>query len=434
MKTGFVFLAALAIVAPMALLRSAAGPATGQAASQDSIVSVLGVAQVQGQRVFVDVWLVVLPGQDENAVADEALRARGAQRVDEGDIRYEQFTTTGLLWDQFFDASPYNDYVVQSYNPNGDPTGGNGQSALTNTQATWSNVATSSFAFQYGGQTSRCPSLVDECPGDQTFDGFNDVGWLRLSGSTVLGVTWYSTSQDEADMALNTSFSWHAGSTSCTNQTGKIDAQTVLLHENGHVVGLGHSTVESAVMYPTYGGARCQLHQDDIDGASSLYPGSSGPSPTPTRTATATPTATATLTATPTATPISDTDGDGCSDIEELSMGFDPNAWYDFYDVSAPANVDPTPNGPRDQAIDISDVLAVVFYAGANDNGPPNGNGVDYDSDKNGDTVEDGRDYDRSPSPAPSPPWEAGPADGAITINDVLTILAQAGLDCSAAP
>jgi hypothetical protein len=36
---------------------------------------------------------------------------------------------------------------VQNYNPAADPTGGNGGTAIRNSEATWSNVATSSFAF-----------------------------------------------------------------------------------------------------------------------------------------------------------------------------------------------------------------------------------------------------------------------------------------------
>jgi RHS repeat-associated protein len=61
-------------------------------------------------------------------------------------------------------------------------------------------------------------------------------------------------------------------------------------------------------------------------------------------------------------------------------------------------------------------------------------NGVDYDSDKNADTVEDGLDYDRSPSAAPNPPWEAGPPDGAVTMADVLAVQPQVGRNCIGAP
>ena len=49
-----------------------------------------------------------------------------------------------------------------------------------------------------------------------------------------------------------------------------------MLHENGHVLGLGHSNVPGAVMQPSYGGIRRTLHQDEIDGVSFLYPSATG--------------------------------------------------------------------------------------------------------------------------------------------------------------
>jgi acyl-homoserine lactone acylase PvdQ len=138
-----------------------------------------------------------------------------------------------------------------------------------------------------------------------------------------------------------------------------------------------------------------------------------------------------------------DSDGDGCADLEEDALGFDPLAWYDFYDVPVPANPDPEPNGDRNQAIGLGDVLAVLFYVGTydGDSGLPNPNGAYYDTSKgscdvNGDTVPDreGLCYDRSPSAEPNPPWDAGPPDGAVSIQDVLVVLAQVGLDCSGPP
>jgi hypothetical protein len=135
-----------------------------------------------------------------------------------------------------------------------------------------------------------------------------------------------------------------------------------------------------------------------------------------------------------------DWDGDGCTNSQEAAMGFDAYNYWDFYDVPVPANPDPTPNGPRNRAVNISDVLAVLFYVGAYVNGGPNAKGVDYDSDKdgdwNGDTVINvydsvGLRYDRSPSGAPNPPWDAGPPDGAINMADVLAVLAQVPLGCS---
>jgi len=441
--------AAIAVVSPLAVPKGGGLP-SGEAAAPPRIISVLGVAQVQGEEVLVDIWVVVPAGEDEGAIIESALTAQGARLAGPQDLQSAQYTTSGLVWDQFFDSNPNNDYVVQNYNPASDPTSGNGEAALTDSEATWTNVATSSFAFQYGGQTSRCPSLVDECPGTQAFDGFNDVGWLVLSGGTTLGVTWYSTSRDEADMALNTAFAWHAGSTSCTNQSGKYDAQTVYLHENGHVVGLSHSDVPAAVMYPTYGGARCQLHQDDISGVSYLYPGGASPTltptPTPTPTTTPTPSNTPTPSSTPTATPIADTDGDGCSDSEELGSDAtlggqrDPLNPYDFYDVPVPTAFEGGTMANRDKAVTIlGDVLAVAEYSGTTDGGACNagpdriqGTGDDrcYDQDNNGDTQKDGRAYDRSVGAV----WSDAP-NGAITIiEDLLLVLAQTGHSCQAPP
>jgi len=229
----------------------------------------LGVAQVGGRDVYVHVWVVPPPGASPSVVAVQALREQGARPVDPREVRSSRFTTSGLSWDQFFDLNSSNNYVVQSYNASGQPVGVDGAAAVAALQAThttWTNVGTSRFAFAYGGSTTRCPSLVRECPGRQFYDGRNDVEFLALSGCCTLGVTWYSTSRDEADMALNTKFPW------TTSGGSGYDLQTVLLHENGHVAGLGHSTVTAAVMYAYYGGVRRALHPDDICGISNLYP------------------------------------------------------------------------------------------------------------------------------------------------------------------
>jgi predicted secreted protein len=227
------------------------------------VISVLGAAQVKGQKVFVHITVVVPPGANANQAALAALKEQGARP-----LRSDEFSTTGLVWDQYFDIEPDNDSVLQHYNPANDPTGGGGKSALLNTHITWTGVNSSRFAFNDGIDTDRCPSLVKECEGSQYFDGYNDVAWLQLRSRNTLGVTWYSTSIDEADMALNTKFSWSTDA----DGVNDYDVETVFLHENGHVLGLGHSNVPTAVMYAYYGGERLVLDQDDIDGITSLYP------------------------------------------------------------------------------------------------------------------------------------------------------------------
>jgi hypothetical protein len=229
------------------------------------IVSAMGT--IPGKGLNVHIWVLVPHGVDKDEVVSQALAKHGALP-----FVSEKFTTTPLYWDQFGDGSLNNDFVTQNYNPLNDPSIGGGLTALLNTQSTWSNVDSSSFTFLYGGQTNRCPSLVQECPGSQFFDGYNDFAWLPLAQNNVLGVTWSGTTIDEADIALNTNFSW------ATNGND-IDIETVLLHENGHALGLGHSLDLEAVMYASYHGVLRFLQPDDIAGVSSLYPSSSDPPP-----------------------------------------------------------------------------------------------------------------------------------------------------------
>ena len=129
--------------------------------------------------------------------------------------------------------------------------------AFAASQGTWNGVVESTFDFVLSSdlpEPGACPSLVRECPGKQKYDGINHVGWLPLKGCCTLGVTWFGSSTEgpETDMALNTNFTW-------PETAGNFNAQTVFLHENGHVFGAGHSTVPDAVMEAIYGGQRLTL-------------------------------------------------------------------------------------------------------------------------------------------------------------------------------
>jgi len=228
------------------------------------VIAVSGI--VPGKNLLVHILLEVPPGADRNQAAAAALANQGARA-----FTAEEYSTTGLVWDQFLDNDTGNDFVTQRYNPQNDPTEGNGLTALRNTHTTWNAVATSSFAFEDGGITETCPSLVQECKGRQAFDGKNDVAWLALRDANTLGVTWSGTSTNEADMALNINFNWEI------DGVNHFDVETVFLHENGHAAGLGHSDDITATMYPSYQNVNRVLHQDDIDGISELYPGTSTP-------------------------------------------------------------------------------------------------------------------------------------------------------------
>jgi Matrixin len=251
---------------------SVAGLAAAPANAADRTASAIGVANVNGKDVQVEVVVEVPRGQSAREATDEALAGQGArpkppkppkQPPGGGGGAAPQPggpTFTGLVWD----VLP----VAQYYNGTGAAV--SAQSDLTATQSAWSSVQGSRFRMSFGGTTTRCPSIVRECPGPQMLDGFNDVGWASL-GAGVLGVTWSTTGgQDEADMALNNGVPWNAG---CANVPGSFSAQTVLLHENGHVAGLGHAASTASVMYPSYLTADCTLGTPDHDAIRRLYPG-----------------------------------------------------------------------------------------------------------------------------------------------------------------
>jgi len=240
----------------VAIAVAAAVPAV---ASDVRVIAVDGVAKGNKDR-RVEVLVAVPAGESARAAGDRALAGQGAVRAPKKPEppASSGYTFTGLVWDRL--------PVVQSYNPAGEPTTA-ARTALTNTYGDWSNVSGSTYRITSGGTTTRCPSLVRECPGAQRNDGFNDVGWAQLANGT-LDVTWSTSGRDEADMAINTRYAW---STGCVNRAGFVDLETVFLHENGHVAGLGHSSNVNAVMYPSYQAARCTLAADDKAGIAALY-------------------------------------------------------------------------------------------------------------------------------------------------------------------
>ena len=71
-----------------------------------------------------------------------------------------------------------------------------------------------------------------------------------------------------ASNIFNTDNQWSVGAV-----LGAMDYETVTLQEIGHLLGLGHSSVQGAIMWPSInsGVTSHSLHQDDIDGIKALY-------------------------------------------------------------------------------------------------------------------------------------------------------------------
>jgi hypothetical protein len=227
---------------------------------------VLAFGKVPGQDLFAHVWIVVPHGADKKQTIDESLRQQGLKPFSHSDFSLNERTLP-----QFNDQYTDNDFFTQYYNDANQPTGVS-HLTLIASQDIWTSVTSSNFAFDVHDDdndltTDRCPSIVRECPGKQFPDGFSDVAWMQIRDKNTLGVTWYYSSLPEADIALNTNFSWEVNSTT----KGIFDPLTVLIHEEGHIIGLGHSKVDGAIMEAVYDGKRQTLHLDDICGIQTIY-------------------------------------------------------------------------------------------------------------------------------------------------------------------
>jgi hypothetical protein len=230
-------------------------------------VPAMGVVEYQGHRLLAEIYLANPPAADEEEITRQALEVIGARPMTPEDLLAFGFTVSfpgGVTWGGARDHRRQDDHVVQYYNPANDPTDGGGLLALLNSHATWNEVRTSSFRFEFGGVTDR-PTLP--------LDGFNDMSWYDFGFPDFLGITltaFNETEIVESDVFMNTNTIAPGWATDDSD----FDVESVMLHENGHVLGLGHSDDLNAVMFANYfpRGIARDLREDDIAGVSFLYP------------------------------------------------------------------------------------------------------------------------------------------------------------------
>lgn len=148
----------------------------------------------------------------------------------------------------------------------------------------WQDVQTASVQSQFLGFTQARPSDADR----RTTFGFLDRPELdRVLGATSILLDAESGEIIEADVFFNSRFAW---STAANGEAGRMDLQSVAVHEIGHLLGLGHSAIgetemvgggrrviaSGAVMFPIAFAAGSiadrMLQPDDRAAISDLYP------------------------------------------------------------------------------------------------------------------------------------------------------------------
>jgi hypothetical protein len=201
------------------------------------------------------------------------MRRRAVRPLVEGlEARLLLFTDTGDQWT--FDSR-----ITYSFMPDGTSVGQT-QSVLFQTlnakfaTATWEGQIEQAASL-WENVTNVNLALVSDggepvgTNGDQQDDPrFGDIriGAVPLP-SGVLAETFLpppaNGGTDAGDILFNSNISWQIGSS--------YDLMTVAAHEFGHALGLGESSVSTAVMYGTYNGIKESLTSDDIAGIQSIY-------------------------------------------------------------------------------------------------------------------------------------------------------------------
>jgi hypothetical protein len=149
---------------------------------------------------------------------------------------------------------------------NADVTQDAADAALQFAMDVWNTQGASNFHYTYGGR------VADTTTGN---DGRNVVIFRAAANGSALATTysWYSgTTLVDADMVFwDQAFTFFTGTSGCS---GGAYIEDVATHELGHALGLSHSTVADATMYPSYSYCSQEfrtLAADDIAGVQSLY-------------------------------------------------------------------------------------------------------------------------------------------------------------------
>ncbi|KAF5741036.1 putative Metalloendoproteinase 1 precursor [Tripterygium wilfordii] len=137
------------------------------------------------------------------------------------------------------------------------------KSVFTRAFDRWSEVTTLTFVEtdSYSSADIKIGFYSGDHGDGEPFDGV--LGTLAHAFSPPSG--WFHLDGEE---------NWvTSGDLTSSSSTTAVDLESVAVHEIGHLLGLGHSSVEEAIMYPTItsGTRKLELASDDIAGIQELY-------------------------------------------------------------------------------------------------------------------------------------------------------------------
>jgi hypothetical protein len=140
------------------------------------------------------------------------------------------------------------------------------QATVAHAFSTWQAVSTASLSFEFVGFTGGEPGQQD---GMSTLGFVNRPELERVLGSTNFLIDRTTGQLLEADIFFNSAFPW---SVAPSGESGKFDLESIVLHETGHLIGLGHSALGETEPRP--GGGRRVIAAEAVMFPIAFSPGS----------------------------------------------------------------------------------------------------------------------------------------------------------------
>nr|CAB3447892.1 unnamed protein product [Digitaria exilis] len=164
-------------------------------------------------------------------------------------------------------------------------------SATSIDRSTLSDVFARAFSRWAAATNLKFSETSSESDADITIGFYSGAHGDGEPFDGPLGTLAHAFSPTDGRFHLDAAEAWVAGAgdddvSRSLSSTGAVDLESVAVHEIGHLLGLGHSSVPEAIMYPTIrtGTRKVELEEDDVQGIQSLY--GSNPNFTPTSPAT----------------------------------------------------------------------------------------------------------------------------------------------------
>ena len=131
----------------------------------------------------------------------------------------------------------------------------------------WATQSSAAVSLSYTGRSAQTTT---------GYDGLNLVVFRNASSGSAIATTYYWSSGNrliDADIVFwDAAFRFFSGTTGCS---GGFYIEDIAAHEFGHALGMGHSAVQAATMYPSTSSCNANnrsLDADDIAGILFLYP------------------------------------------------------------------------------------------------------------------------------------------------------------------